>query len=120
MKEMVYSTERKKEILDEGDYEGYHYVILSLSKFPTAYVERKKEMLRDDLYEIKCHHGITWNGYAHWNENDKRNYIGWDYGHLDDYQLFSDGHENIGDKYTTEEIYKEVQSVIKQLKKMEE
>ena len=42
MKKMVYSSKRKRELLDSGEYLGYNYYILNLGTHPTAYVEIPK------------------------------------------------------------------------------
>lgn len=64
MKQMEYSSERKREILFEGKYRDYQFYILNLGTHPTAYVEIPKE---NKLYEkdydeidIDVHGGLTY------------------------------------------------------------
>ena len=120
MKEMKYHSKRLCEVLAEGDEEGYHYVILNLGTHPTAYVELKKERPTIDS-DITVHGGITYNGRAYWNQEDTRDYIGWDYAHYGDYVgtdelMFKYGICYSEDKrWTTQEIYEDVKSVIRQL-----
>ena len=120
MKEMKYQTTRlqKGEILAEGEYKDHKYVILNLGTHPTAYVALNKDIENRD--SINVHGGITYNGPALWGEGGKE-YIGWDYAHFGDYY----GADELMSKYgicysenkrwTTEEIFEEVKSVIKQL-----
>lgn len=90
-------------IVIEGDYEGRHFVVLRHhSGHPNAYVEVLKDDCLckegpsefgkthgyDDRYEHfsgNVHGGATYYGYAYWDDQDERTYIGWDYGHLGDY-----------------------------------
>lgn len=44
MKEIIYSIERKKEVVDEGVYKGVKYTILNLGMHPAAYVENIVEV----------------------------------------------------------------------------
>lgn len=124
MKEMVYSIKRNEEILDSGEYKGYKYVILSLGTHPTAYVENKigvEDYYDEILDNVIVHGGFTYLGNAYWDKsyNDQTNYIGWDYAHIGDYM---DGFIFCfdGKQWTTEEIYKEVKSVIDQLIELQE
>ena len=38
MKQMVYTADRNREILDMGEYKGFTYAIISLGWHPCAYV----------------------------------------------------------------------------------
>lgn len=105
-------------------------MIVSYGTHPCCYVKIPKdhpvyEKGYDEppVYYIECHGGITFaqNGY-HPNciqiEPKDGFWIGWDYNHYMDFSgLFP--HENMK-KWTTEEMYEEVQSVIKQLKAIKE
>lgn len=85
MKEMVYSTDRKIEILYNGEYKGYKFAILNLGTHPTAYVGTKKHFLDYDeankVIGYIPHGGFTYKGNAHGDENDRTEYLGWDYAH---------------------------------------
>ena len=96
MKSVIYSNKLNKEILAEGDYKGRHYVILNLGWHPTAYVEFFREFTQDsdEWLECPCHGSITYEGRAHWNNEDSRYYIGWDYGHYEDYSGYWDDFSN--------------------------
>lgn len=122
MKEMIYNREqRKAEILEQGEYKGHKFVILSLGSHPTAYVENKiKAVNYDDehLNDIEVHGGFTYCREAYWNKADDTNYLGWDYTHYNDYNAFIP--EVGGKRYTTEEIFEEVKHVIDQLCAKEE
>ena len=128
MKEMSYE-ERSYEILDHDDYKGFEYYIIKCGSHPTAYVkipadEKKSEYIAGQLF---CHGGITYNEkYLNLPDNDKREekgyrWIGWDYAHgMDALIGIQFGYKNkkytqIGHQWSTEEILKEVKSVIEQL-----
>ena len=130
MKPMIYGTERKIEILDEGTYLGFDYYILNLGTHPTAYVKLPKNVYIP-MYDIRVHGGISYNeNYLFLGQNKRieGKFIGWDYSHCDDYtgyeKLFGKEPSNIlglsYKKWTTEEILEEVESVIEQIKKMRE
>lgn len=123
MKEMVYSLEGKREVLDEGVIDGFHYVILNLGWHPTAYVEIPKD---HSLYkveygdidiDIEVHGGLT---YSSNMGKDGEWYLGWDYGHCDDYSsvelMYPLDLQTGGKKWTTEEILEDVKTAIRQLK----
>ena len=130
MKQMVYKKERCREILDEGTYKGFNYVIYSLGLHPTAYVEVPKghrlyDASDDELDYIDVHGGITYNS-DHLPMPDGTNkdgcFIGWDYAHCYDYsgiyeiaELPSDSSLMNSKKWTTEEILDDVFSVINQI-----
>lgn len=128
MREMIYSMDAKKEILDEGIYKDFHYVILNLGWHPTAYVEIPKTHPyygKDyDECDISCHGGLTYSGNAHWQkEDDGKFYLGWDYAHCGDYsgiRIKWEGTElqDYGRHWTTVEILEEVEDVIEQLKEI--
>ena len=67
MKEMVYKNYMENgqeviEILDEGIYKSFHYVIVSYGTHPCAYIEIPKDNVSDEdkLIDIDCHGGITY------------------------------------------------------------
>lgn len=54
MKEMKYTTTKKIEILDKGNYNGFNYYIMNLGTHPTAYIElpQKHKLFNKNYYEI--------------------------------------------------------------------
>ena len=124
MKEMVYQSTRKKEILYEGTYKNYYFVIVSYGTHPCAYVEIPKNhaYYKKDYNEldIDCHCGLTYSDdLSHVIPNkDDSWFIGWDYAHAGDYMGFDAMFKfdtSKDKKWTTKEIYEEVKSVIDQL-----
>jgi hypothetical protein len=110
----IYKRVEKTLMLMEGDYDERHFVIVRHEcGHPNAYIEVKKddkittekpsklaqEYGFDDRYEAfsgMVHYGATYYGKAYWNPEDDRTYIGWDYGHCDDYnsnQTWQGGHK---------------------------
>lgn len=93
MKEMVYKNYMENgqeviEILDEGIYKSFHYVIVSYGTHPCAYIEIPKDNVSDEdkLIDIDCHGGITYvftTGLIKPNNENHRDghWIGWDYAH---------------------------------------
>ena len=76
--------------------------------------------LRDNIYNIDVHGGITWNEEVEldntlpWmmsKENSHYIWIGWDYGHNDEINL----HTGSGRKYSKKYLLKEFQSAVKQI-----
>lgn len=130
MKEMIYSNERKREMLDKGciNEGGYtfEYIILNLGTHPTAYIsipQNHKYYKKDwEDIDLQVHGGITYSeSYLHLSEDIEISgwYIGWDYAHLmdwyggdDDLELWTEFKRK---KWTTEEILEEVKEAIKQL-----
>lgn len=117
MKEVDY-TSKKYEILDEGDYNGRHYVITYTGRHPCAYVEFNDEFERNsELWEnVPCHWGANFLDQGPWTyqynkiNDDPRIYIGWDYGHVVDYSRFND--DVSLKKWTVREIRKDIKKVI--------
>ena len=124
MKEIVYGTKRKVEVVDESEYNGVKYVILNLGTHPTAYVENilGVESINDAaIDDVVVHGGFTWLGPSVWGGENSCEYLGWDYAHLSDYigsieklKAFE------GKKWTYAEILNEVHHVIDQLLKIKE
>jgi hypothetical protein len=106
-------------VLDKGKIDGYDYLILDLGVHPTAYVNLPKNHSHfnvgyDDL-PVCVHGGLT---YAHKTvrgSSKKGWWVGWDYAHSGDYSGYLPTNER---KWTTEEIFEHVKSVIKQLRKL--
>ena len=128
MKEMIYKNQKDREILEQGNYLGYNFWIISYGSHPCAYVELQKEHPyygRCDCdtcdLDIDVHGGITFRNYGLGNTISRDKYLlGWDYNHYNDYN-YIDGQNGwtSGKKWTTEEIFDDVKSVIKQLKEVE-
>lgn len=124
MKEMIYKNYKEVDILDEGVYKGFHYIIVSYGTHPCAYIELTKEnkYYGKDYNDIpvKCHGGLTYSSergiiFSKNNENHRNGFwIGWDYAHLDDYMTWIGGCFGTK-KWTTKEILKDVKGVIHQL-----
>lgn len=142
MKEMIYKPETDglaPEILHEGDYKGYHFLIVSYGIHPCAYVEIPKghpwygkdycywndEVEEDISNIIDCHGGLTYSGnLRHVLGESDRWFLGWDYAHVGDFEgMYLDTRLSGIDfsaflhdkKWTTEEIYAEVCNVIEQI-----
>ena len=119
MKEMVYQKEFKKEVLYSGKYKAYKFAILSLGLHPTAYVENKNNFRdieeADGRVVYVPHGGFTYCNGSHWDAKDTSKYLGWDYGHCDDFSGYytpGDGLYETTKRWTTDEIYEEVKKVI--------
>ena len=125
MKEMIYRPDREIEILDEGIIDGRQYYILSFGTHPCAYVKVTEEELKDKAgfedWDIDCHGGVTFCSSMP-TINADGTYVGWDYGHCDDYSgmdlIYPEFCRAGGKKWTTEEILEEVKDVIRQLNEM--
>lgn len=132
MKEMIYkgSVENGQKVidmLDEGIYKGFHYVIVSYGTHPCAYIEIPKDNVsdEDELIDVSCHGGITYVSTAGLFKPSNKNHrddhwIGWDYAHYMDYyySLYNFEFFNEGKKWTTKEIFEDVKNVIEQLIKI--
>ena len=131
MKEMVYSSESKIEVLETGYCLGLLFFIMNLGTYPTAYFKVPENSIfykkRWDEIDIDVHGGITYAKESLWiSETQKVDgyFIGWDYAHFGDYA----GYEEMlpinlrtnGKKWTTEEIFKEVKEVCYQIQENEE
>lgn len=125
MKQMVYKNPNKdREILEQGNYMGYNFWIISYGSHPCAYVELQKDhpyygKCNCDAYDldINVHGGITFGDYGLGSTiSDDKFLLGWDYNHYNDYN-YKDEQYGLasGKKWTTEEILEDVKNVIKQL-----
>lgn len=127
MKEMVYEKDRKQEILLSGIMYGRKFTIMNLGTHPTAYVELKPEEVNRSNsyndYDLDVHGGFTYLDKAYWDEEDKSQYIGWDYSHWNDFcgYYINDNYYSNKDlkKWTSQEIFEEVKSVIEQFGRAE-
>lgn len=127
MKEMKYSFENKKEILEHGICFGLFYWIVSYGTHPYAYVmipKNSKYFEKDyENIDIDVHGGFTYaNDYLPFdkkNSGTKAWYIGWDYAHYGDYAGYEEKVPKEfrigGKKWTTEEIKSEVREVCYQI-----
>lgn len=134
MKEMVYSAERKNEILDTGFCFGLLYYILNLGTHPTAYIKIPKDhrlygKSESEIYkevDIDVHGGITYAEEGIYADNKQVEgwFIGWDYAHCYDYMGYEEklpvDLNSGGKKWTTKEIYKEVRAACYQIQKAKE
>lgn len=82
-------------VIMEGDFRGRHFVIgAHRTGNPNAYLEVKDaDYINQEADEYEYYDGSlsnvnggsTYFGKAYWNTDDKRTYVGWDYGHANDY-----------------------------------
>lgn len=127
MKDMIYSGERRKEILVHGMCFGFFYWIVSYGTHPCAYVlipRNNKYFKKEyDYIDIDVHGGLTYSDYylpfESKNSNNIGWYIGWDYAHHGDYTGYEEKLPKElrigGKKWTIEEIKEDVFEVCKQL-----
>ena len=125
MKEMIYSPDRKIEVLDTGTCFGLFYWILNLGTHPTAYVkipENHKYYQKDyDDIDIQAHGGLTYSRDHLWISESQRLegwFIGWDYAHCYDYTgYYTKRDSGLYElkRWSTEEIREEVYKVCEQL-----
>lgn len=85
----LYGKEVKPRVIGYGSYKEVKWAITSVKGIhPCAYIEDKFIKKYDNMYEIPLdvHGGITFYDYCHFNpEEENVKYIGWDYGHYNDY-----------------------------------
>ncbi len=122
MTEMVYKPRKELEILAEGEYEKFKYVIISQGLYPMAYIENKFEFNTLTFAQdyASPHGSFTYLGKAYWNDNDKSNYLGWYYGHKYDFNGYdlvfeADKQNKTAKKWTTQEIIDEIKIVINEM-----
>ena len=92
-------------VIMEGEYKERHFVIgAHRTGNPNAYIEIKTTdsmFIESKEYEdydgglCRVNGGSTYFGKAYWNKDDKKIYVGWDYGHADDYNA---RHPKLGGK----------------------
>lgn len=125
---MIYSRERKVEILAEGKYKGYHYVIVSMGTHPCAYVEVPRShkcynaKFKDTTFMfVQCHGGVTFASslglfydVALTDQSLYREgkWIGWDYMHTGVDCIYGMSH---GKQWRTEEIYEDIKRAVNSL-----
>lgn len=84
-----------------GEYKGRTFVIIYIGAHPCAYVECKTDLYKQEYeqenFPYLVHGGFTWYGpLSHWIKHFdnidpkllKKEYVGWDYAHFDDYTRF--------------------------------
>lgn len=132
MKEMIYQSTRLNPpiVLASGNFDGYNYYVINLGTHPCGYVEipstSKYFNVDYDNIPVECHGGLTYGrGFLHTvaDIEDDRYFIGWDYAHYGDYVGYHDSvfMSNYCDaRYTTDDIVRECQRVIRQLKELED
>ena len=115
---MIYSLIREVKVLYKGEYKNYKFCIVSLGTHPTAYVECKldncKSYYDKRILDVKVHGDFTYMGEAYWDTEDQTTYLGWDYSHDGDYCTLLP-FTVFEKRWTTQEIYDQVKSVIEQL-----
>lgn len=110
-------------LLYSGQVKGHRVAIINtFGTHPCAYVEVNNRINEND---ISCHGGITYIdgklllvGKA----NPEKVWIGWDYAHLGDYRPPAKGYKHLYRgyvKHTTEEVYRDIIDVVKQVRKLE-
>lgn len=122
MKEMVYGF-GEPGILDEGELQGYKYMVVSYGSHPCAYVQVPEghpfHGKHYDKINICCHGGVTFSGkFSHHPsrfliERDGF-WIGWDYAHPGDFTVYPEI-TMVGHHWTTAEVLAEVALVVGQL-----
>ena len=130
MKEMVYKYDenlisQKREILAEGTYCSYKYIVMSHSLYPAVYIALHLRLCSDiDTIAaldraVEVHGG--WNYACEFLDTGERKfwygfYVGWTYNTADDYiagEPFSN-HKD-GKRWTTAELIEEAKAAIKEL-----
>lgn len=116
VKEMIYETYRKDgDILYDGWYRGYRFLVVSYGTHPCGYVELKEGQkyygCEDYEFDVYVHGGLTFTGKLSFIDGW---FIGWDYAHFDDFSGYDiDWRDR--KRWTTQEIINEAKSVIDQL-----
>lgn len=90
---MVYQHNQTYDILEQAEYRGYKYVVVSYGQWPCAYVaipkghEGYKHYYDEYPHDIDCHGGLTFAGSLKGHPDLKQNdfWFGWDYAHYDDF-----------------------------------
>ena len=120
LKPMIYTSERKREILAHDTYKDYEFAIISLGTHPCAYIGipdghrfYKKESTEDIFDSLPAHWGFTYSDQGVAGLMQDKWVIGWDYAHCVDYMALPIPIE--GKRWTTKEIFEEVKAVIDQI-----
>ena len=118
--------ENKPDIVYHNVINGRNVFIIYLGSHPCAYIESIYDYYNDDN-QPDVHGGLSfYNTLTHWNDvfpcfkqEFEKEYIGWDYGHYEDYIALKHCQFIDGKKYTTDEIIEEIINAIKWLDKQE-
>ena len=92
MKEMIYDSKFKREVLDTGYCLGLLYYIMNLGAYPTAYIKIPKDYNIDEA-KTEVNGGITYSKNELWisdNEKLEGEFIGGDYAHYGDYNGYEE------------------------------
>ena len=118
VKEMVYTHDRKRDVLAHGNYLGIDYIIKSYGTHPCSYIridQSNKFFGKEyDDIPIDCHCGLTFGNMIETEEESSRygfpkgHWVGWDYAHCDDYAVWS----GYGTRYTTKDLLYDVKHAI--------
>ena len=117
------------EILAQGIYLGFQFVIVNYGWHPCSYVSVPKghpcyEVDYDEWGKMPdCHGSVTYSEHGYVRNNcsyisEEFWVLGWDYGHVGDFVGYYIGNEYFeahNHKWTTAELLKEVKEVIVQL-----
>lgn len=114
---MQYREERINEVLAQGEIEGFEFKIKNYGTHPCSYVRIPKDHILDgvdyDNIYLDCHGGLTYSS----REDDGYWWIGWDYGHCDDftgYYMKYSNQDDQGKKLTTDKLVEEMKQFITQ------
>lgn len=133
-KEMEYKSTKfgaVKEVLLDGKYKNYHFVIMNYGSHPCCYVEIPskhkfygKDYSSDGVEDfISCHGGLTFSSNHLQDIINDSWIIGWDYAHFGDYVCYDYNFPSFVEplhKWTTMELFEDVKNVIEQLIEMED
>ena len=121
---IVSKNDQKCDIVYRGEYLGIEFMIVDYGTHPCAYIKNPTDD-KDIGDGILVHGGITFSGNITDTllgevSNSSGMWLGWDYCHGGDYYaqespLFVFPSDRYAHKYTTEEVYQDVQSAIRQL-----
>lgn len=125
-KEITYGE--KTYIAYDDIIRGRQVFIIYIGTYPCAYVESKIDYFwRRQDYSEPVHCGWSfYNALLRWEnklsgydeEKMKKYYIGWDYGHIDDYGTYKDTTFE-GKKWITDEIIEEIKRAVEWLNEKE-
>lgn len=117
-KNEVNYKDNKNKILSIGEYKGKVFVVLMLKNlWPCAYVESNINYYKSEYDSEPAHGGFTFyatllhwiNEFPEYKDILSKKYVGWDYGHYDDY---SPNINIYGIPWTIDEILNNIEEVI--------
>lgn len=114
----------RKELIKKGKYKGYEYIIIWYINHPNAYIKiPEKHPFYGKFYggiliDNEPHGDFTFSGVNLDKDFGLMDgwYLGWDYAHAFDFQRFSDDFIINGKKYSVDEISKECENTIDEIK----